>query len=358
MRVHPRSQSQATAALTPRAGATVMKGESMSKFETWTRTLAVLATLVAAGTALPTPARAVTSTCNTFIAIGLSTPFNAMKVNDVATVTLTLGTGGIQNGTKVTINRLRYELDCVAPSFVGCADQGAIFEYEGDGTITTDCSGISWSSNVPAGGSATNEIVLSPSPGLMINAGNSAFCSVSFGVKLLSLEPTAGPTSDATPTAVEVNAGFLGAPQNDAVCDNGLASGGTQPGSISICPTCTGDACTTSVCNQDTGVCDTTPLVSTACTDTDGNNCTTAGCEADPADATHGVCVQTHQTQTCTGDACTSAVCNTSTGACDFTPLVSTACADTDGNNCTTAGCEAGGPMNHGSCVQTHQTQT
>src|SRR6266849_5220567 len=243
----------------------------MNRFRIWTRTLAVLATVVAASAALPTPARAVTSTCNTFIAIGLNTPFNVMKVNDVATVSLTLGTGAIQNGTKVTINRVRYELDCVAPSFVGCADQGAIFEYEGDGTITTDCSGISWTSNVPAGGSATNEIVLSPSPGLMINAGNSAFCSVSFGVKLLSLEPPAGPTSD------------------------------------------------------------TTPLVSTACTDTDGNNCTTAGCEADPADATHGVCVQTHQTQTCTGDACTSSVCNTSTGACTTTPLVSTPCTDTDG---------------------------
>ena len=84
---------------------------------------------------------------------------------------------------------------------------------------------------------------------------------------------------------------------------------------------------------------------STACTDSDGNACTAAGCEA-------GVCVQAHNTTTCTPDnnECTSdPACNPATGACDHPPVDdSTPCTDNDGVACTTAGCEAG------SCVQTH----
>src|SRR5207249_2142911 len=84
------------------------------------------------------------------------------------------------------------------------------------------------------------------------------------------------------------------------------------------------------VCDTTTGKC--TPKTSTPCTDSDGNTCTTAGCEISPTNAELGVCVQTHMF------------------ASNSTP-----CADTDGNTCTTAGCEID-PTNadRGVCVQTH----
>src|SRR2546422_9785135 len=69
-----------------------------------------------------------------------------------------------------------------------------------------------------------------------------------------------------------------------------------------------------------------TPQASTPCTDTDGNTCTTAGCEISPSNPELGVCVQTHMF------------------ASNSTP-----CADTDNNPCTTAGCTG-----QGACDQSH----
>ena len=112
-----------------------------------------------------------------------------------------------------------------------------------------------------------------------------------------------------------------------------------------VIPPCTAqDDCHTAACNPATGVCvQTAKADSTACADTDGNNCTTAGCEG-------GVCVQTHVTAPCTAiNECNTAACDPATGQCVQTPKSdSTACTDTDGDACTTAGCEAG------QCVQAH----
>ena len=48
----------------------------------------------------------------------------------------------------------------------------------------------------------------------------------------------------------------------------------------------------TGVCDTTTGKC--TPKTSTPYADTDGNRCTTAGCEISPTNPELGVCVQTH----------------------------------------------------------------
>src|SRR5438876_7274215 len=69
-----------------------------------------------------------------------------------------------------------------------------------------------------------------------------------------------------------------------------------------------------------------TPKTSTPCTDSDGNTCTTAGCELSPTNPELGVCVQTHMF------------------ASNNTP-----CTDTDNNACTTAGCNG-----QGVCDQNH----
>jgi len=63
-----------------------------------------------------------------------------------------LATGSIDGGTKVTINRVRFALDC--PDFLICSgpgdsDLGPIVAYLGDSTITTTCP-TAWSTgNAP-----------------------------------------------------------------------------------------------------------------------------------------------------------------------------------------------------------------
>jgi hypothetical protein len=121
--------------------------------------------------------------------------------------------------------------------------------------------------------------------------------------------------------------------------------------------------CTTSTCSAATGfVCVNAPVpTSTPCTDTDGNSCTNAGCEPDPNDETLGVCNQSHTfvpantpCQDTDGNACTTAACD-GAGICVqdqiFAPD-STPCQDADGNACTTAGCNGAGV-----CDQNHAIQ-
>src|SRR5262249_13345171 len=148
---------------------------------------------------------------------------------------------------EVTISNVRYELDCNNndPLGIPCTDQGDIFNYQGDATITSNCGQcmagdlnagascaptgagngcdlvvpgdnggtcvpVTWTSNVPAGGNATNEIVFSPSPPIAIPAGTFPYCDLNFGIKLDHQEQTMGPDSDSTHTDVEVVAGFSG----------------------------------------------------------------------------------------------------------------------------------------------------
>src|SRR5207247_2501062 len=185
-------------------------------------------------------------------------------------------------------------------------------------------------------------------------------------------ETTAGGDSDDTPVKVEVVGGCSTVISSDghadAECDNGGASGITNSSGIFICPSCTVDQCNLG-CDTTTGTCKPAD-VSTPCRDIDGNTCTTAGCEVSTSNAELGVCVQTHMfasnSTPCAdsdGNACTTAGCNgqglcdqnhsskvcppadecnkgcdTTSGLC--TPQASTPCTDTDGNTCTTAGCE------------------
>jgi hypothetical protein len=130
-----------------------------------------------------------------------------------------------------------------------------------------------------------------------------------------------------------------------------VITGSTQNGPVIAGLTCPPDTneCTNDICTVGVG-CEHPPVAdSTPCTDSDGNACTTAGCEA-------GACVQTHQTTVCNPDnnECTDdPACDPATGLCNHPPKSdSTPCSDSDGNACTTPGCETG------VCVQTHQTTT
>src|SRR5205814_8998148 len=86
---------------------------------------------------------------------------------------------------------------------------------------------------------------------------------------------------------------------------------------------------------------------STPCPDSDGNACTTAGCNG------AGVCDQNHMTQPCPGPEECNGGCDPTTGQC--TPKTSTPCTDTDGNVCMLAGCGISATDPHlAVCGQTH----
>src|SRR5205823_6819634 len=149
--------------------------------------------------------------------------------------------------------------------------------------------------------------------------------------------------SKACPPADECNGG----------CDT--TSGQCTPQASTPCTDTDGNTCTTAGCeidgtNPDLGVCVQGHMFasnSTPCADSDGNACTTAGCNG------QGVCDQGHSTKVCApADECNGG-CDTTSGQC--TPKVSTPCTDTDGNVCTTAGCEISGTDPEvGVCVQGH----
>src|SRR5436189_262762 len=358
---------------------------------------------------LASPARA--QDCNG--ALNITIPFSPkavpptgpyLNVGDSTTVKLNLGSGTISGGTQITLRRLRYELDCNHLFALGvpCTDQGTIMSYDFTRTVASagalvQCQGRTWTATA---GSSANEVIFTPDTPIVLPPEQSASptlnnCFISFQVKLETLVPTSVPNSDDTTEKVEVVAGFstvLTSGHADAECDNGGASGVTQSSGVFTCPSCTVDQCNLG-CDTTTGTCQAAD-VSTPCADTDGKTCTTAGCErseiqgvTNPAAVASsvGVCVQTHlfaeNSTPCAdsdGNACTTAGCD-GQGVCDqnhgskvcppadecnqgcdttsgqCTPQASTPCADTDGNTCTTAGCEVSTTNAElGVCVQTH----
>src|SRR6266576_5330657 len=293
---------------------------------------------------------------------------------DQLRVNLAIGAGTISVGTppQLTVNRIRFDLDCVANTGFPCTDQGPVVQYGGDATITTTCAGVTWTSTIAQGG---NEIVFNASKPIIIdqmcnprvNAVPCGNCELEFMISVQSQEPAPpAPGSEATPQVVEEVAGYVNG-AGDATCSPTLQSGSQQTSDLPICPSCTVDQCNLG-CDQTTGTC-TPQQASTPCDDTDGNPCTTAGCELSPTNPNLGVCVQNHMFEhdsvpcpDTDGNACTTAGCNGAgvcdqnhasvtcpptdecNGGCDSTngkctPKVSTPCTDTDSNDCTLAGC-------------------
>src|SRR5438105_10367515 len=121
-----------------------------------------------AGVLLARPAAAL-NTCNGVIQFEYVSGANfpqpvppGMSGDDVIRVRLHLGAGIINGGTQLTLNQVNFDLDCLSGT-VGnpssCSDDGAVVQYEGDGTITTNCGGMSftWSSG-HAIGTSPNEV--------------------------------------------------------------------------------------------------------------------------------------------------------------------------------------------------------
>src|SRR4029453_2104243 len=90
------------------------------------------------------------ATCNGLTTIDYIGGPNYAVPGDVVTVRISFGTGSINLGTKLTIQRVRFDLDCNSnfPLAFPCTDEGAFTEYEGDGTITDSCGKI-WTTGHP-----------------------------------------------------------------------------------------------------------------------------------------------------------------------------------------------------------------
>lgn len=187
---------------------------------------------------LPTAALA-SDTCNGFVEINYVGAPPVSNIGDVLRMRISLGTGTILGGTKLTIDSFQLNLDCnsnfqLTPP---CTDEGAIMEYEGDATITTTCP-VAWSTG-HAVSPNPNEVIFTATPLLDIPAGNATppgFCDVEFDVKVLAT------SIDATPGVIEQLVAY-----NIAECDNGvLVSGGFQTSDIPVpAPTTTTTTTTT-----------------------------------------------------------------------------------------------------------------
>lgn len=136
-----------------------------------------------------------------------------------------------------TIYRVRHQLDCVGSSAYPCQDAGAVVSYGGDATITSDCP-TTWSTNVPAGGSAVNAIVFTANPPLQLPANSGEFCSLWWNDAQVG-----GP-----PGLWYLHSANFGAVQQDAVCGNGKASGANDANQIWTCPLTCGCICVGAEC--------------------------------------------------------------------------------------------------------------
>jgi hypothetical protein len=176
---------------------------------------------------LPMAARA-NDTCNGFVNIDYVGAPPVTNIGDTVRIKVSLGTGTIAGGTKLTINSLQHNQDCNAnfPLTPPCTDEGAIIQYEGDGTITSDCP-VVWSTG-HAVSANPNEVIFSATPALDIPANVPTlpgFCSLEFDVRVL------GPSIDGS-GKIEQLVGY-----DIAACDNGvLVSGGFQTAAIETPP--------------------------------------------------------------------------------------------------------------------------
>src|SRR5262249_5448950 len=139
---------------------------------------------------LPATRAAAQATCNGLININYQAApgINFLVPGDVVRVQLQIGTGSIQLGTKLTVNTLRFGMHCNSdfPLTVNCTEElPPNVEYEGDGTISTTCTGITWTSGHPVA-AQPNQVVFTPSPALVIPPNQAVppgFCDIQFNVK-------------------------------------------------------------------------------------------------------------------------------------------------------------------------------
>jgi hypothetical protein len=309
-------------------------------FHSIVKGLGVLAVVAVIGFGLATPAnarlRAITATekllfantCNGNSELSYPTAPNFASIGDTIRVTLSLGAGGIDGGTTLSISRVRFNLDCNNSNLgINCADDGGVISYQAN--LSTTCASAFVADHV-AGDTLPNQVVFTPTTAIAIPANTPSFCTLSFDVRI---ETT---SNDGTPNVIEEVSGF-DASLGDGVCNTAppLAAGNTNSGSITLCPVCDdGNQCNgPEICDPQFGCQPGAPFV---CNDNDP--CTSDVCNpAIPAPT--NPCVFTPGALNCNdNDPCTSDACVPGTG-CVNTPGALN-CNDND--PCTTDACVPG----------------
>jgi hypothetical protein len=289
-------------------------------------------------TALCVPAMAApeANTCNGNSELNYPTAPNFVALGTTVRVVIQLGAGGIQGGTSLSINRVKFNLDCNNSNLgINCLDDGNVVSYQGN--LSTTCA-VTFTTPHAAGDFLPNQVVFTPSVPVVIPAGTSNFCTLSFDTKVEST------STDSTPTVVEEVSGF-DASSGDGVCDTvpPLAAGNTNSGSYVLCPVCDdGNQCNgVETCDPTLGCVNGTPIT---CNDNDV--CTSDSCDPaiPPCDALGGgvcgdPCVYTPGAQgDCNdNDVCTTDTCDPVQG-CVNTPGAQGDCNDND--VCTTDSCD------------------
>jgi hypothetical protein len=285
-----------------------------------------IVTAVVIGGARVSMAEPDANTCNGSSELNYPTAPNFSSVGDLVHVVLTLGAGGIQGGTSLSINRVRFDLDCNNSNLgINCPDDGGVVSYQG-GLSTTCASNFTSSHN--AGDLLPNQVVFTPASPIVVPANTPAFCTLSFDVKI---ETT---SNDSTPSVIEQVSGF-DASLGDGVCDTApqLAAGNTNSGSLALCPVCDdGNQCNgTETCDPQLGCQPGTPI-----TCNDNNACTSDTCDV-TVPAPGDPCVYTPGALNCDdNDVCTTDSCDPVTG-CHNEPGALN-CDDND--VCTTDSCD------------------
>lgn len=239
--------------------------------------------------ALPAVAGFPEDECNALVAIGtLSGDDFAIPggpgVGSVYRRQVRIGTESIEPPGPLTIERLRFALDCQNVALIDfCMDEGDVVRWVGNEEIETGC--VDASSNPVAmscdgldSPDGPNVVICQFSAPIVLDPFTQPAngCILSFDVRLQNRG------SDATPDIVTAAVGFSSQPIDgrfDADCfnDDGPATI-SHPTTIAICPDCDdGDACTTDSCDPDTALCANVEDVEPTCSDQDA--CTRDFCD-------------------------------------------------------------------------------
>ena len=325
---------------------------------------------------VPVAAFAQVRSCNGAIELNYPIGNNFAIPGDVYRIDVHLGAGTIAGGDTLTVNRLRFELDCTNPTLgIPCTDEGALVSYSGN-LDTTDCAAGGVFSDVVIG----NEVTFTPTTPVAIPEATlpQDGCHIEFDI---TIDSTATSPGGNTPNAIDQVVGYNQA-ERDGECNNvlgPLAAGTQQSAAIPVCPACDGDTfCQSDTCNQVTGQCETQNenegvdcadfpnsdqcipdvCLSGLCVE-DGDTANTVLCEndtfclSDSCDPANGQCVTQNENEgvncadfpnsdQCIPDVCLSGVC-----AEDGDPGNVVVCDDEVCESCdpATGVCEADDPI-------------
>src|SRR5262245_55918300 len=78
------------------------------------------------------------NTCNGSSELSYPTAPNFSSVGDTVRIVLSLGAGGIEGGTSLSISRVRFNLDCDSSNLgINCPDDGGVVSFRGN--VSTTC---------------------------------------------------------------------------------------------------------------------------------------------------------------------------------------------------------------------------